>query len=97
MFGKIEKKLSETLDRAEVLINKLEQILPPPAPPTDWQAIAYRWRRNRGSGRGFLQAVAHPHIIRFEDLKDIDEHRQLLLYRLKISLANCVLPQSCLC
>ena len=75
MFGKIEKKLSETLDRAEVLINKLEQILPPPAPPTDWQAIAYRWRRNRGSGRGFLQAVAHPHIIRFEDLKDIDEQK----------------------
>ncbi len=75
MFGKIEKKLGETLDRAEVLIDKLEQMLPPPAPPTDWQAIAYRWRRNRGSGRGFLQAVAHPHSIRFEDLKDIDEQK----------------------
>ncbi len=75
MFGKIEKKLDETLDRADALIDKLGQILPPPAPPTDWQAIAYRWRRNRGSGRGFLQAVAHPHIIRFEDLKDIDEQK----------------------
>jgi uncharacterized protein len=75
MFGKIEKKLVETLDRAEVLIDKLEQILPPPAPINDWKAIAYRWRRNRGSGRGFLQAVLHPHVIRFEDLKDIDEQK----------------------
>jgi uncharacterized protein len=75
MFGKIEKKLVETLDRAEVLIDKLEQILPLPAPVNDWKAIAYRWRRNRGSGRGFLQPVAHPHVIRFEDLKDINEQK----------------------
>jgi uncharacterized protein len=88
MFGKIEKKLVETLDRAEVLIDKLEQILPPPAPINDWKAIAYRWRRNRGPGRGFLQAVLHPHMIRFEDLKDIDEQKSRIVANTKQFVAG---------
>lgn len=75
MFGKIEQKLEHTLARAESLIERIEAFLPEPPPANNWKSIAYRWRRNRGSGRGFLQAVQHPHVIRFEDLKDIDEQK----------------------
>jgi predicted AAA+ superfamily ATPase len=76
MFGKLEDKLEQVLARAESLVERLGAFLPEPPPAADWQAIAWRWRRNRGSGRGFLQPVAHPHRIRFEDLKDIDEQKQ---------------------
>jgi uncharacterized protein len=78
MFGKIEQKLEHTLARAESLIARIEVILPEPPMVNDWNAIAYRWRRNRGSGRGFLQSVQHPHVIRFEDLQDIDEQKSRL-------------------
>jgi uncharacterized protein len=78
MFGKIEQKLAHTLSRAESLIARIEAFLPEPPPANNWKSIAYRWRRNRGSGRGFLQAVQHPHVIRFDDLKDIDEQKSRL-------------------
>ncbi len=75
MFGKLEHKLEQVLQRAESLVDRLSAFLPEPPPAHNWQSIAYRWRRNRGTGRGFLQPVAHPHVIRFEDLKDIDEQK----------------------
>ena len=75
MFGKLEQKLEQVLIRAEALVDRLGAFLPEPPPAQNWQSIAYRWRRNRGTGRGFLQPVAHPHVIRFEDLKDIDEQK----------------------
>jgi hypothetical protein len=82
MFAKIEKKLEQTLTRAESLIDRLEVFLPAPPPSQDFKSIAYRWRRYRGSGggsgRGYLQSVQHPHVIRFEDLKDIDEQKERL-------------------
>ena len=81
MFGKLESSLVKTLDRVDKLMDRLETLLPllPPAlPVNDWTAIAYRWRRHRGAGRGFLQTVAHPHVIRFEDLKDIDAQKDRL-------------------
>ncbi len=78
MFGKLEATLVKTLDRAEKLIDRIEPFLPEAPPKNDWSSTAYRWRRNRGSGRGFLQPVAHPHVIRFEDLKDIDEQKDRL-------------------
>ena len=75
MFGKLEQKIEQVLTRAEALVERLGAFLPEQPPPQTWQSIAYRWRRNRGTGRGFLQPVAHPHVIRFEDLKDIDEQK----------------------
>jgi len=42
----------------------------------DWKAHAFRWRKHpRG---GYLEAVRHPHSIRFSDLKDIDEQKRRL-------------------
>jgi len=46
----------------------------PPTPP-DWaSAVAFRWRKS--SGRGWLQAVLHPHPIRLSDLETIDDQKE---------------------
>jgi predicted AAA+ superfamily ATPase len=60
--------------RAEALLERIEGLLPASAPEPDWRAaVAFRWRK-RG-GRGHLEAVAHPHRIRLQDLRDIDEQK----------------------
>ncbi|MCC6535097.1 MAG: ATP-binding protein [Burkholderiales bacterium] len=65
------------LARAHGLLDRLESILPSPAPPADWkQAIALRWRK-RGSN-GYLQPVLHPHRIRLDDLCGIDQQKRLV-------------------
>jgi len=56
----------------EKILAKLEQLLPPPSPPTDWKAsIAFRWRRD-GRGGGWLQPVRHVHRMKLSDLQGID-------------------------
>jgi predicted AAA+ superfamily ATPase len=65
--------LDRFLNRAEAVLARVEALLPAPAPATDWQAIAFRWRKRHG--RGFLEAVAHPHQIRLEDLQGVDEQK----------------------
>jgi hypothetical protein len=65
----MSKELKEILER-------LEQILPPPPLPTDWKAsIAFRWRRSAGgrnAGQGWLQPVRHVHRMKLSDLQGID-------------------------
>jgi predicted AAA+ superfamily ATPase len=63
-------------DRLDGLAAAIERLLPPAAAEPDWKAHAYRWRKHpRG---GYLEAVRHPHVIRFADLKDIDEQKRRL-------------------
>jgi uncharacterized protein len=64
-------------DRLDDLVERLDRILPPSAREPDWKAgPAFSWRRHaRG---GYLEAVRHPHTIRFSDLKDIDEQKRRL-------------------
>jgi uncharacterized protein len=62
--------LSKDLER---ILERLDQLLPPPAPATDWTgSVAFRWR---GAGRrgapGVLQPVRHVHRIRLADLRGI--------------------------
>ena len=64
------------LDRLEAFLSRVEHLLPPSAEAVDWKATAFRWRK-RGQG-GYLQAVRHPHAIRFADLHDIDEQKRRL-------------------
>lgn len=64
----------------EQILRRLEQLLPPPPPDTDWSAsIAFRWRASgrAGTGRGsaaagWLQPVRQVHRIRLADLRGID-------------------------
>ena len=70
-------KLDRTLERVEGLLERVEQHLPRHTEP-DWKAfVAYRWRREQTmfGRRGTLVGVAHPHVIRFADLKDIDDQK----------------------
>jgi predicted AAA+ superfamily ATPase len=55
------------------LLQRLEQLLPPAPPPTDWNAsIAFRWRKTAGlNARGWLQPVRHVHRMRLSDLQGI--------------------------
>jgi predicted AAA+ superfamily ATPase len=63
-------------DRLDDLAAAIERLLPPAAMEPDWKAHAYRWRKHpRG---GYMEAVRHPHTIRFADLKDIDEQKRRL-------------------
>jgi predicted AAA+ superfamily ATPase len=60
------------------VLRRLEELLPPPPPATDWsQSIAFRWRSGgrRASGRdapGWLQPVRQVHRIKLADLRGID-------------------------
>ena len=67
--------MSRELDK---ILERLDQLLPPPPPQTDWEAsIAFRWRsagRRAGAGgnAGWLQPVRHVHRIKLSDLRGID-------------------------
>ena len=62
----------------EAILERLDRLLPPLPPETDWDAsVAFRWRSSgrRGTGvgvAGWLQPVRHVHRIRLSDLRGID-------------------------
>jgi predicted AAA+ superfamily ATPase len=70
-------ELKRIADRIDDLVARVERLLPAGGTGPDWKAsAAFRWRKNaRG---GYLEAVRHPHSIRFADLKDIDEQKRRL-------------------
>ena len=77
MFPKIDK----VLGRIESLLERIERHLPATQTAPDWKKfIAFRWRRTASlfGNRGHLVGVAHPHVITFDDLKDIDEQKARL-------------------
>jgi predicted AAA+ superfamily ATPase len=69
-------KIAALLLRVEGILERVEGILPPPPPPPDWRATAFRWRKR--AGRGYLQAVPHPHAIRADDLVSVDEQKRAI-------------------
>ena len=68
--------MESLLKRAEVLLHRLEALLPPAPVEPDWTAHAFRWRRQQG--RGQLQAVRQPHHIGLNDLRDVDAQKETL-------------------
>lgn len=69
-------KLDKLLTRAEAVLARLESQLPPPRADIDWKAVAFRWKRRNGIGA--LHPIRHPHVIRFDDLHDIDDQKARL-------------------
>lgn len=59
--------------RAEALLARLEGMLPPAPGAPDWSALAWHWQHN--NGRGYLELVPHPHLIKLEDLHNVDEQK----------------------
>jgi len=64
--------LNKELDQ---ILRRLDEVLPPPPPATDWAAsVAFRWRSSGRRGYpGWLQPVRHVHQIRLADLRGIDK------------------------
>lgn len=72
-MGELEKLAT----RAETLLGRLEAVILPEPPTVDWSSsIAFRWA-NRRTGRG-LQPVLTPHRIALQDLKEIDDQKQVV-------------------
>jgi predicted AAA+ superfamily ATPase len=64
--------------RLEALVARIERWVPEAHDTPDWKAgSAFRWRKHPRGG-GYLQAVRHPHTIRFGDLRDVDEQKRRL-------------------
>lgn len=74
--------LDQFLTRADLLLQRLEHVVPTAPADIDWTAPAFRWRMQVGFGvgsaRGSLLAIAKPALIRFDDLQHIDEQKQLI-------------------
>jgi len=71
------KELDRLVRRIDALVDRLEGLLPAPAPAPDWGAsVAFRWRK-RG-GRGWLAPVVQLHRVQLGDLCDIDRQKALV-------------------
>jgi len=75
------------IERVTALLQRLEAMLPEPAPAPDWERDrAFRWRR--GSQHGYLQAVRHPHRLRLTDLRQIERQKAALDLNVRQFLAG---------
>jgi predicted AAA+ superfamily ATPase len=71
------KELADLLARAEGVLARVESLLPEATPDPDWTRItAARWRKR--AGRGYLQAIDHPHSIRLDELVAVDEQKKVI-------------------
>ncbi len=69
--------LERLVNRAEALMQRLEELLPPSGRAPDWSAhVAFRWRKR--FNRGYLQPITHPHKLSLADLQRIDRQKDEL-------------------
>lgn len=68
--------LSTLINRAERVLAQLEAWLPPTPPAIDWDAVAFRWRKN--GSHGWLEGVKHVAAIRPEDLHHIERQKGII-------------------
>ncbi len=75
----LPEPLLSLIARAEVLMARLEAVLPHPLAAPDWQAsIAYRYRR-RSAGGSALEPVRHVAPISLDDLVEVEPQKERLL------------------
>ncbi|MDQ2077833.1 ATP-binding protein [Marinimicrobium sp. ABcell2] len=74
------------LKRLEQLLDRVEALVPPLPPETDWHAQAFRWR-TAGRG-GYLQAVRHPHRIELDALQNIEPQKASIVRNTERFLAG---------
>jgi uncharacterized protein len=69
--------LDKFLARAEALLARVETLLPQTTATPDWNAgIAFRWRKRRNDGSGYLQPVKHISAIALDDLHNVEPQKQ---------------------
>lgn len=65
--------IESLVNRAESLLERLSAYLPANQQEVDWHALAWRWQIM--NGRGYLQAVPHPHQIKLESICNVDAQK----------------------
>lgn len=70
--------LEQFLTRAEAVLSRLENLMPPAVDAIDWEtpAVAYRWRSR--NGRGILRPLTHSTRISMPDLHFVERQKGLL-------------------
>ena len=70
--------IEKLLERAVLMLERLERVLPQPLSQPDWnEAIAWRYRK-RASGHGVLEGVRHVSDMGLQDLQEIDGQKEKL-------------------
>jgi hypothetical protein len=59
--------------RIDALLDRVEGLVPPVEAGTDFEHLAYRWRRGRSGGS--LRPVGHPHAVALDDLLCMDRQK----------------------
>ena len=69
-----------TLQRLAAVLDRIESLLPAPSSNDLAASLAFRWRKRRylGIERGELQPVARPALIAFDDLKHVDQQKEVI-------------------
>ena len=72
----MNESLERLLHRAELLMARIERVLPQPLHAPDWHSgIAFRYRK-RSSGHGVLEPVRHIGPMSLNDLKEIEQQKE---------------------
>jgi predicted AAA+ superfamily ATPase len=72
----MNESFERLLQRAEILLARIEAVLPQPLSQPDWSAsIAFRYRRRSG-GHAVLEPVRHVAHITLDDLREIDGQKE---------------------
>jgi len=78
--------LENLISRAESLIDKLESLLPKANQLIDWNAVAWRWVMQ--SGKGYMQAIVHPHQIQLANIHFVDAQKAEIVRNTRQFLAG---------
>jgi predicted AAA+ superfamily ATPase len=77
IFTAMNDPLIDLLRRAETLLQRLEQVIPSPAQPPDWNAsVAFRWRGLEQ--REPLHAIQRPKTLTLADIRCIDRQKEAI-------------------
>ena len=69
--------IESLITRAESLLERLAAYFPESGQEVNWNALAWRWQvRN---GRGYLEAVTHPHQIKLESICNVDAQKSAVV------------------
>ncbi len=69
-----------TVQRLAAVLERIESLLPTRVPTDFSSSTAFRWRKRRylGIEQGQLQAVTRPALIAFDDLKHVDQQKDVI-------------------
>jgi predicted AAA+ superfamily ATPase len=68
----------QLVTRLDLLLDRIEHLIPAGSPEPDWNASAFRWRQS-GSAKGYLQPVKNPHRVELDSLQNVDRQKTAIL------------------